>query len=233
MWNCTRRVVHFGNTNCFQLGLIHWSFTYCNKIYLLVRRPSDNSWKVLRVTRVTFSHLQLIFRIEVVWSCRSCLGNLWKSWNSSDLRETRIFAFWPIFPWANNGAGNVSRLSHNAQWITSYLYNLFVRSKDLDPCLDVHCASFGVCKTYSAHEARCVCNENCPSYQDPVCTANGTTYDNKCLYELSYCKGLDNNTMYHPGSCEGRSSNTKRHSVFNEMFSIAFKNMYFKTTKIK
>lgn len=79
--------------------------------------------------------------------------------------------------------------------------------------MDVHCESFGVCKTYSAHEGRCVCNEDCPSYQDPVCTANGTTHDNKCLYELSYCRGLDNSTMYHPGSCEGRSSDTKRHSV--------------------
>ncbi|KAL9963121.1 hypothetical protein ACROYT_G032296 [Oculina patagonica] len=74
---------------------------------------------------------------------------------------------------------------------------------DLNPCLGVVCESFGVCKTYSAHEARCVCNEDCPSYQDPVCTANGTTYDNKCLYELSFCKGHDNNTIYHPGSCEG------------------------------
>ena len=74
---------------------------------------------------------------------------------------------------------------------------------DLDPCLDVHCPSFGVCKTYSAHEARCVCDDNCPSYQDPVCSANGTTYDNECLYRLSYCRGLDNNIMYHPGSCEG------------------------------
>ncbi|CAH3143439.1 unnamed protein product, partial [Pocillopora meandrina] len=74
---------------------------------------------------------------------------------------------------------------------------------DIDPCLGVYCPSFGVCKTYSAHEARCVCNDSCPSYQDPVCSANGTTYDNECRYKLSYCRGLDNNTMYHPGSCEG------------------------------
>ena len=75
---------------------------------------------------------------------------------------------------------------------------------DLDPCLDVICPSFGVCKTYSAHDARCVCFEDCPSYQDLVCTANGTTYDNKCWHELSYCRGLENNLVYHPGSCEGK-----------------------------
>ncbi|XP_020609571.1 uncharacterized protein LOC110048125 [Orbicella faveolata] len=74
---------------------------------------------------------------------------------------------------------------------------------DLNPCLDVHCPSFGVCKTFSAHEARCVCYEDCPSYHDPVCTANGTTYDNKCWHELYYCRGLENNLVYHPGSCEG------------------------------
>ena len=74
---------------------------------------------------------------------------------------------------------------------------------DLNPCLDVHCPSFGVCKTFSAHEARCVCYKDCPSYHDPVCTANGTTYDNKCWHELNYCRGLENNLVYHPGSCEG------------------------------
>ena len=77
---------------------------------------------------------------------------------------------------------------------------------DLNPCLDVHCLSFGVCKTFSAHEARCVCYEDCPSYHDPVCTANGTTYDNKCWHELYYCRGLENNLVYHPGSCEGKQS---------------------------
>ena len=84
-----------------------------------------------------------------------------------------------------------------------YLPYLFT---DLDPCLNVECPSFGVCKTYSAHESRCVCFQDCPSYQDPVCTANGTTYDNKCWHELSYCRGLENNLVYHPGSCEGKHS---------------------------
>ncbi|XP_068725173.1 uncharacterized protein [Montipora capricornis] len=83
------------------------------------------------------------------------------------------------------------------------LHVSYILIGDLDPCLDVKCPSFGVCKTYSAHVARCVCFEDCPSYQDPVCTSNGTTYDNKCWHELNYCKGLDNSTIYHPGSCEG------------------------------
>ena len=80
---------------------------------------------------------------------------------------------------------------------------LFLGTLDLNPCLNVHCPRFGVCRTYSAHDARCECDDQCPSYQDPVCTANGTTYDNQCWHKLSYCRGLENNLVYHPGSCEG------------------------------
>ena len=80
---------------------------------------------------------------------------------------------------------------------------LFLGTPDLNPCLNVHCPRFGVCRTYSAHDARCECDDQCPSYQDPVCTANGTTYDNQCWHKLSYCRGLENNLVYHPGSCEG------------------------------
>ena len=75
---------------------------------------------------------------------------------------------------------------------------------DLNPCLGVHCPSFGICKTFSAYESRCVCYEDCPSYQDPVCTTNGTTYDNQCWYELNYCRGQEKKFVYHPGSCEGK-----------------------------
>ena len=79
----------------------------------------------------------------------------------------------------------------------------FFLAADLNHCLNVHCPRFGVCRTYSAHDARCECDDQCPSYKDPVCTANGTTYDNRCWHKLSYCRGLENNLVYHPGSCEG------------------------------
>ena len=81
--------------------------------------------------------------------------------------------------------------------------NFFFWFSDLNPCLNVVCPSFGVCKAYSPHGTRCVCFEDCPTYQDPVCSASGTTYDNKCWQELSYCKGLDKTLVYHPGRCEG------------------------------
>ena len=89
----------------------------------------------------------------------------------------------------------------------------FFLGTDLNPCLNVHCPRFGVCRTYSAHDARCECDDQCPSYKDPVCTANGTTYDNRCWHKLSYCRGLENNLVYHPGSCEGITKNN-----FNDFF---------------
>ena len=107
-----------------------------------------------------------------------------------------------MFNTSSHGSSQSKRFNLSFEQALNRLHNSL--SLDLDPCLNVKCPAFGVCKTYSAHDARCVCFEDCPSYEDPVCTANGTTYDNKCWYELSYCKGLDNSTVYHPGSCEGK-----------------------------
>ena len=76
---------------------------------------------------------------------------------------------------------------------------------DIDPCLNVQCPRFGVCKAYNAYGGRCECNDQCPSYQDPVCSASGTTYDNQCWQKLAYCRRLENDPrIYHPGSCEGK-----------------------------
>ena len=76
---------------------------------------------------------------------------------------------------------------------------------DMDPCLNVQCPRFGVCKAYNAFVGHCECNDQCPSYQDQVCSASGTTYDNQCWQKLGNCKGLESDPrIYHPGSCEGK-----------------------------
>ncbi|KAL9962008.1 hypothetical protein ACROYT_G031060 [Oculina patagonica] len=74
---------------------------------------------------------------------------------------------------------------------------------DLDPCLDVTCHYHGLCKAFGPHDARCVCVDSCPSYHEPVCSSNGTTYDNECLYKQEMCRLRLNFTVQHPGSCEG------------------------------
>ncbi|XP_078383748.1 uncharacterized protein LOC144666226 [Oculina patagonica] len=74
---------------------------------------------------------------------------------------------------------------------------------DLDPCLDVTCHYHGLCKAFGPHDARCVCVDSCPSYHEPVCSSNGTTYDNGCWYKQEMCLQQLNFTVQHPGSCEG------------------------------
>ena len=74
---------------------------------------------------------------------------------------------------------------------------------DLDPCIDVTCHYHCLCKAFGPHDARCVAEDSCPSYQEPVCSSNGTTYDNECLFRQEMCLLRLNFTVQHPGSCEG------------------------------
>ena len=74
---------------------------------------------------------------------------------------------------------------------------------DLDPCLDVLCHYHGLCKAFGPYDARCVCIDSCPSYQEPICSPNGTTYDNICFFKQDMCLHRLNFTVQHPGSCEG------------------------------
>ncbi|CAH3182513.1 unnamed protein product [Porites lobata] len=74
---------------------------------------------------------------------------------------------------------------------------------DLDPCIDVLCDYHGLCKAFGPYDARCVCIDSCPQYQEPVCSSNGTTFDNTCLFKQEMCLLQLNYTVQHPGSCEG------------------------------
>ncbi|CAH3195723.1 unnamed protein product [Porites evermanni] len=73
----------------------------------------------------------------------------------------------------------------------------------LDPCIDVLCDYHGLCKAFGPYDARCVCIDSCPQYQEPICSSNGTTYDNTCLFKQEMCLLQLNYTVQHPGSCEG------------------------------
>ena len=58
---------------------------------------------------------------------------------------------------------------------------------DLDPCINVSCKYFAVCKAFGPRDARCICVDNCPSFEEPVCSSNGTTYDNVCVFQREMC----------------------------------------------
>ncbi|CAB4018490.1 CD209 antigen E, partial [Paramuricea clavata] len=74
---------------------------------------------------------------------------------------------------------------------------------DLDPCLDVVCEKFAVCRAFGPYDARCVCVTDCPSVEQNVCASNGRSFTNVCLFQLEVCQTKANYTYYHHGSCRG------------------------------
>ncbi|XP_073250982.1 uncharacterized protein [Porites lutea] len=92
---------------------------------------------------------------------------------------------------------NYDRISNNTIKVD------FLVVGDPDPCLDVICDYHCLCKAFGPYDARCVHAENCPSYQEPICSSNGMTFDNRCLFEQEMCLLRLNYTIQHPGGCEG------------------------------
>jgi len=84
---------------------------------------------------------------------------------------------------------------------------------DLDPCINVSCKFFAVCKAFGPKDARCICVDNCPSFEEPVCSSNGTTYDNECVFQREMCHLKANFTVYHPGDCTGFPFQKGRHRL--------------------
>ena len=74
---------------------------------------------------------------------------------------------------------------------------------DHDPCLNVTCDKFAVCRAFGAYDARCVCVTNCPSTKQNLCASHGKSYNNPCLYQLDVCQTRSNYSYYHHGSCRG------------------------------
>ncbi|XP_066023879.1 uncharacterized protein [Pocillopora verrucosa] len=70
---------------------------------------------------------------------------------------------------------------------------------DLDPCINVVCHYHCFCKAFGPHDPRCVSVGSCPSYEEPVCSSNGSTYDNECLFQQEMCILRLNYTVQHPG----------------------------------
>ena len=75
---------------------------------------------------------------------------------------------------------------------------------DLDPCLDVVCEKFAVCRAFGPYDARCVCVTDCPSVEQNVCASNGRSFTNVCQFQLDVCQTKGNFTYYHHGSCRGK-----------------------------
>ena len=94
--------------------------------------------------------------------------------------------------------------------------SILFRLTDFDPCINISCNYFAICKAFGPRDARCICVDNCPSYEEPVCSSNGTTYDNECVFQREMCHLKANFTLYHPGDCTGNGSKFTLDGVTND-----------------
>ena len=101
--------------------------------------------------------------------------------------------------------------------ISNRFLTIVLVSPDLDPCIDVTCHYHCLCKAFGPNDARCVAVDSCPSYQEPVCSSNGTTYDNECLYKQEMCLLKLNYSVQHPGSCEGQDRLISMNLIGNKL----------------
>ena len=113
----------------------------------------------------------------------------------------------------------------------------FVSILDLDPCTNVTCEYHSHCIALAPHQYACVCEDNCPSYEEQVCASNGRTFDNLCLLQLEICLTRANYTAYHPGSCTGtwhaNYSGILRSTVGQLLFSVKLEGVVSRTNARK
>ncbi|XP_078382499.1 uncharacterized protein LOC144665190 isoform X3 [Oculina patagonica] len=102
---------------------------------------------------------------------------------------------------------------YNGQRNDVIVYYLLIG--DLDPCRDIICTYHSYCKAFTKVKHDCICEENCPSYEEQVCGSNGRTFDNLCLLQKDICTRRANYTKYHPGSCTGFPVQKGRHEFKN------------------
>ncbi|KAK3740263.1 hypothetical protein QZH41_017827, partial [Actinostola sp. cb2023] len=72
---------------------------------------------------------------------------------------------------------------------------------DLDPCIGVKCDFYAYCKAFGPKDARCVCPETCPSYQDQKCGDDKVTYKNICELQKAICNKRKYIGVVHDGPC--------------------------------
>ncbi|XP_068736598.1 uncharacterized protein [Montipora capricornis] len=91
----------------------------------------------------------------------------------------------------------------------------YVVTGDYDPCDNASCKYHSKPVALSPQRCHCVCESNCPSYQEEMCASNGRTFRNLCLLQKEICETQANYTHYHPGSCAGFPLQKGRHQFKN------------------
>ena len=70
-----------------------------------------------------------------------------------------------------------------------------------DLCQNVKCRFGARCEN-----GKCVCPQNCPDVNEPVCASNGQTYANECEMRHRACSDSQELEVMQPGECEEGAS---------------------------
>lgn len=67
-------------------------------------------------------------------------------------------------------------------------------------CANIKCHHGSQCEN-----GICVCLQQCPELEEPVCASNGITYINECAMQRARCELAMDLQVIHPGECEEQS----------------------------
>ena len=73
----------------------------------------------------------------------------------------------------------------------------------LSPCSAFTCPGGGICSNQGG-KAICVCGD-CPLFYEPVCGADGVTYNNLCFLKREGCLRTRKIVLAHHGACRESS----------------------------
>ena len=92
---------------------------------------------------------------------------------------------------------------------------------DLNPCNDVKCKFYAKCQAFGPFDARCICDENCPKYEEQVCSKEHITFQNQKFVELGICKSGRNIELLKNGSCERKNSISVLRAIANKVVCLS------------